>query len=206
VAKIMGATFKLVEQHLLSIEQDSIFVEIGSDRYEGSTEFFAELAIKNNTVLHTVDISNKAQQRLTRNRDIPEVIWHQAIGSDWAAHTFPSLDKKIALLYLDNFDYDWEISRHTQNIELQKKDYLETFSIDMTNENCQIEHLKQMLALYPYMSNHSIVVCDDTYQFNDCWIGKCGPVVVYLLANGYKIITKEAGGDAGYNYGVILAR
>jgi hypothetical protein len=41
---------------------------------------------------------------------------------------------------------------------------------------------------------------------NDCWIGKCGPVVVYLLANGYKIITKEAGGAAGHSYGVILAR
>jgi hypothetical protein len=200
----MGSTFKLVEQYLPLIDQALVFVEIGSDRHEGSTEFFAELAIKNNTVLHTVDISGYAQQRLTQ--DWPAVVWHQAVGSEWALHTFPHLGKKIALLYLDNFDYDWDINRRTPNIELQKKDYLETFGISMTNENCQVEHLKQMIALHPYMSDRSIVVCDDTYQFNDCWIGKCGPAVVYLLANGYKIITKEAGGIAGHNYGVMLVR
>ena len=202
----MGSTFKSVEQYLPPINQDLVFVEIGSDRYEGSTEFFAELAIKNNTVLHTVDISNEAQQRLTRSRNMPGIIWHQASGSKWAAQTFPLLGKKISLLYLDNFDYDWHIESPTPNIELQKKEYLETFGIEMTNENCQVEHFKQMLALYPYMNEHSIIMCDDTYQLNDCWIGKCGPVVIYLLANGYKIITKEAGGNAGHNYGVILAR
>jgi hypothetical protein len=202
----MGSTFKSVEQYLPVINQDLVFVEIGSDRHEGSTEFFAELALKHNTVLHTVDISVYAQQRLTRDKHWPEIVWHQASGSDWAARTFPLLDKKIALLYLDNFDYDWDVTQCTPHIELQKKDYAETFGIGMTNENCQVEHLKQMLALYPYMNDRSVVICDDTYQFNDCWIGKCGPVVVYLLANGYKIITKEAGGIAGHNYGVILAR
>jgi hypothetical protein len=70
----------------------------------------------------------------------------------------------------------------------------------MSNQNCQVEHMKQMLALYPFMDQHSIIVCDDTYTYNDCWIGKSGPVVIFLLANGYTI--QKTSTDCG----VILKR
>jgi hypothetical protein len=91
-----------------------------------------------------------------------------------------------------------------QDIQNQKKQYREQFGITMNNQNCQIEHLKQMLSLYPYMAQNSIVICDDTYLSNDCWIGKCGPVVTFLLAHGYRIVNTEAVG--GISYGLILLR
>ena len=201
----MGTTFKLAEKYL-QVSPETVFVEIGSDRYEGSTEYFANLAQQNNIVLHTVDLSAEPQDRINRNSIISNIIWHRATGSTWAAEVFPILNKKISLLYLDNFDYNWNISRQNDNIELQKAQYREEFGLEMTNQNCQIEHLRQMMALYPYMSDRSVIICDDTYTSNDCWIGKCGPAVIYLLANGYQIVEQEAGGDAGYSYGVVLIR
>lgn len=180
----MGSIYKLTEQYLPEIDHNSIFVEIGSDRYEGSTRYFAELAGKNNTILHTVDLDPECQQR---NADIENVTWYQHSGSDWASTVFPTVGKQIACLYLDNFDYNWDINVHSEMIEKQRITYRSQFDIEMTNQNCQIEHMKQLLALYPYMGLHSVIVCDDTYLWNDCWVGKSGPAVVFLLANGYTV-------------------
>ena len=105
---------------------------------------------------------------------------------------------------MDNFDYDWDVARPSANIVKQQQEYLELFGIEMNNLNCQVAHLQQMMALLPYMEQKSIVVCDDTYLSNDCWIGKCGAVVVYLVSNGYRIVDTENVG--GHSYGVILSR
>jgi hypothetical protein len=200
----MGTTFKSAEKYLPEVSIDDVFVEIGSDRYEGSTEYFADLAVRNNTILHTVDLSNEPQSRITRDREIPGIVWHQAEGVEWCRNTWPTLQKKIVCLYLDNFDYDWEVTKPSPNIIKQKQQYQELFDIEMNNMNCQLTHLQQMMALLPYMSQKSLIICDDTYLSNDCWIGKCGAVVVYLVAHGYQIVDTEKVG--GYSYGVILAR
>jgi hypothetical protein len=42
---------------------------------------------------------------------------------------------------------------------------------------------------------------DDTYRYNDCWIGKCGPAVVYLLALGFEIVRDEE-----REFGIIMIR
>jgi hypothetical protein len=56
-----------------------------------------------------------------------------------------------------------------------------------------------MLNLYPYLTDDGIIVVDDTYQINQCWVGKCGPVVVFLLANNYEILEAN-------DHGVILTK
>jgi hypothetical protein len=57
------------------------------------------------------------------------------------------------------------------------------------------------------MNQKSIVICDDTYPSNDCWLGKCGAVIVYLSLNGYQIVKAENPENAdGYSHGVILVR
>jgi hypothetical protein len=195
----MGQIFSLTEQYLPNINSGSVFVEIGSDRWEGSTEYFVNLASKNNTTLHTVDIDPDPQ---SRHQSLLGVQWHCAIGSEWAKNEFPKLNKTISCLYLDNFDYDWETTQHSSMIANQQELYRSRFNVEMTNQNCQIEHMTQMLALYPYMEQHSAVICDDTYLYNECWIGKSGPVVVFLLANGYTI----AHMPTHNNLGVILVR
>lgn len=200
----MGQVFKLAEQYISTVDQDSVFVEIGSDRYEGSTVELAQLAIKYNTVLHTVDMLTEGQDRITQEGVIPGIIWHQGIGSEWAKNIFPTIGKKISCLYLDNFDYDWNVrDKNNPDIQAQKAQYLE-LGLEMNNQNCQVEHLKQTISLLPYMSEHSLVVCDDTYICNDCWIGKSGPAVVYLLAHGYRVIDLPPIPQA--SYGVILVR
>lgn len=200
----MGTIFQTAEKFLPPASVDCVFVEIGSDRYEGSTSHFAKLAQNNQTVLHTVDITNDPQIRLERQGPVSGIVWHQGTGSEWAEKVFPAVGKKISCLYLDNFDYNWNVTVFDQNIHDQKMIYREHFGIVMNNQNCQVEHLKQMLALYPYMAQNSTIICDDTYQSNDCWIGKCGPVVIFLLVHGYRIVSTETVG--GLSYGVILVR
>ena len=56
-----------------------------------------------------------------------------------------------------------------------------------------------MTSLLPYMANRSVVVCDDTYKFNDCYVGKCGAVIPLLYLHSYQIVEEDA-------TGVILAR
>ena len=123
-----------------------------------------------------------------------------ARGSHWAKDIFPTYNKKISCLYLDNFRYTWNISSddHLLFLEQEKQKYSEQ-GMEMTNLNCQVEHLSQMVALLPLMADRNIVVCNDTYAVNDCYLGKCGPVVVYLLTQGYKILCQ-------YGDGTILGK
>jgi len=195
----MGKIFQQVKEFLPPVSGDEVFVEIGSDRYEGSTAYFAELALERGTVLHTVDVINDAQQRL---RKLDGVEWHLGTGSEWAKTMYPTINRPITCLYLDNFDYIWEASpnRKLRYIEEQIKFYKDTFNVDMNNQNCQIEHFKQIQALYPYLADHCVVVCDDTYPVNDCWIGKCGAVVIFLLANRFSIVSRTD------DCGIILVR
>jgi hypothetical protein len=203
----MGITFKKAEEWLPPPDENNVFVEIGSDRYEGSTEYFANLAIKNKTVLHTVDLSFEPQERITRDGPVPGIFWYQADGSTWARDVFPKLNKTISCLYLDNFDYNWDVANTNADTYKQQQEYLEKWGIEMNNLNCAAAHLQQMILLLPFMNQKSIVICDDTYPSNDCWLGKCGAVIVYLSLNGYQIVKAENPENAdGYSHGVILVR
>jgi hypothetical protein len=190
----MGIAYLKTHEHLTSA--DGIFVEIGSERGEGSTNYFAELAGKMGTELITVDIKNIPIQ-------LADIEYVTAVGSYWAHNIFPTYGKKISCLYLDNFDYDWDVAQGGSQlmidiVKAQKQEYLDR-GVVMNNLNCQAEHLAQMLALLPYMTNTSVIVCDDTHKINDCYVGKCGAVIPLLSLYGYKVMNEE-------DMGVILAR
>jgi len=195
--EVMGQLFRNTANHLhLTPTDREVFVEIGSDLGEGSTYYFARLAAQHNKQLITVDIDAKEFPNLTN----VEVV--TASGSEWAKG-FSEYNKEICCLYLDNFDYDWDVcQRGTQQMILrvqeQKAEYLAR-GIVMNNLNCQSEHLAQMLALLPSMAKHSVVVCDDTHRFNDCYLGKCGAVIPLLYLHSYQIVEEDA-------TGIILSR
>jgi hypothetical protein len=234
----MGSIYKISEKFIDYINPTTAFVEIGSDRLEGSTSYFADLAQKHNVFLHSVDIETEVQQRILH----PNIIWHTAKGSDWCELEWPKNKKFISVLYLDNFDYRWnddvpqdiwnkefynnikgsawpenftefnELSDHIKfeiknkfNIteDLLIKDYFHNIykknNLNFNNNNCQIEHFKQIYFLYPWLHKDCLVIFDDTVTINDCWIGKNGPGVVFLQSMGFDIIAKE-------NNGVILSR
>lgn len=190
----MGQVFKYAEDYIEDMQPGSVFVEIGSDRWEGSTEYLANLAEKLFTRLHTVDISAEAQNRVRH----PAIDWHVEVGSTWCQNY---QGRKIGCVYLDNFDYDWDINQVNSMIQEQKAAYLRDYGMTMNNQACQVEHMKQIVALTPHLATRCVVMFDDTYRYNDCWIGKCGPAVIYLLAQGFEIVRSEE-----REHGVILVR
>ena len=185
--QIMGTKiFSLLEKHM-PVNTGGVFVEIGSDRGEGSTRYLANLAKTHGTRLISVDISDHAQ-RLHQHDPIDNVEFVIETGSAWAK-SFAQTHTKIALLYLDNFDYMYDIKDADTHAITQRQiqDYARR-GIVMSNEHCQVEHMQQLLALYGSFDQDTVIMFDDTYKFNDCWIGKCGPCVTYLLCQGYEVL------------------
>ena len=176
---------ELLKKHLPE-KTTGVFVEIGSDRFEGSTAILAALAEEHGTKLISVDLLEDARNRLQGTLNNVEFVVQS--GSEWA-QDFSTSWTDIAVLYLDNFDYIYD-TRDIANqptISDQIIKYAE-LGIVMNNVNCQTEHLKQLLALRGLFHKDTIVIFDDTYHLNDCWVGKCGPCVVYLLAKGYEVL------------------
>ncbi len=193
--QIMGRVYQHIGNYL-EPGTPGVFVEIGSERGEGSTVWLDALAVERNTKLITVDVSSKAQGHWAHKLANTEFVVQA--GSDWAddfAHNWTD----IAVLYLDNFDYIWDINEVRPAIQLQMADYADR-GVLMTNQACQIEHLKQLMLLYSCLAPNAVVAFDDTYCYNDCWIGKCGPAVVYLLARGWEIAHQTL------DCGVVLTR
>ena len=103
----MGLIFKQIKNYIKP--GPGVYVEIGSDRGEGSTRELDELAQHNNTKLITVDISQQARNRL--QNQLPRAEFVVADGATWARE-FAYTKTQIACLYLDNFDYIWDINQY----------------------------------------------------------------------------------------------
>ena len=194
----MGKLYQQVGQHLLGSFPDDVIVEIGSDRWEGSSAYFADLASTHGMRFISVDLDEDARNRL-RKTIAPEhgqlTEFVQADGTQWTAQYQGS---KIRVLYLDNFDWDWRTDRQQQMIQDQVQWYQQR-GLVMNNVNSQTAHITQMVNLLPHMTDRCVVCVDDTYEYNGVFIGKGGAVVPYLLGQGFNIL-------AAQDYGVILGR
>lgn len=214
----MDHIYKYINNYLHKpVDTNSVFVEIGSEREDGSTSHIAELAKKYSVDFHSVDVE------IEKKCDYDNIIWHTEKGSVWSNNYNNLIGKPISMLFLDNVDYNYNIVNdstieerksfwmkqkveygqflnddHTVPIEELKKFrekrvslYLSRYNINLSNEYSQVEHLTQCINLFPFLSNNAIVVMDDTYKTNDCWIGKCGAVVVFLLSKGYQVLKED---------------
>jgi cephalosporin hydroxylase len=194
----MGKLYQQVGRHLSGTFSGEVIVEIGSDRWEGSSAYFADLANTHNMQFISVDLDEDARHRLRKtiapgHDQLTEFV--QAEGTQWTAKYQGS---KIRVLYLDNFDWDWRTDRQQQMIQNQVQWYQQQGLI-MNNINSQTAHITQMVNLLPHMTDRCVVCVDDTYEYNGVFIGKGGAVVPYLLGQGFGILAAE-------NYGVILGR
>ena len=179
----------------LSYNKDTdMILEIGSDQNEGSTEFFNGLAVNQEIPFYTVDVVDIGQYKF---QHLDSIIWQiSESGSYWTKTVLPTLNKKIKVLYLDN--YDWcNPGLFADEI---KSRYAER-TVNWSNMGSQVEHVSQMINCLPYMSSQSLIICDDTplVEHSGTYTGKCGAVVPLLLANNYRIVYSG-------NNGVILAR
>jgi len=194
----MGKLYQQVGQHLSGAFPGEVIVEIGSDRWEGSSAYFADLANTHDMRFITVDLDPGAELRLRKTvlSDHTHLVeFVQAEGTQW---TVKYQDSKIRVLYLDNFDWDWRTDRQQQMIQNQVQWYQQQ-GLVMNNINSQTAHITQMVNLLPHMTDRCVVCVDDTYEYNGVFIGKGGAVVPYLIGQGFGILAAE-------NYGVILGR
>lgn len=171
----------------LTFSSNDIIVEIGSERGEGSTRYFDSIAKKKNVEFYSVDVIDYASTSLMDLKNTKFVVTEA--GSKWAHEDLPKLNKTIKVLYLDN--YDW--LGPMDNLKPHEKQQVEEYrarGINISNLDCQREHLMQMIGCLPYMSDESIIICDDTpYQdHSGIYIGKNGAVIPYLLNYGYTIV------------------
>jgi hypothetical protein len=175
--------YSKLENFNLSVDQNNIVLEIGSERGEGSSLWLYEWAKQHNIEFYSVDVEHGQ-----REQEHPEINWIVATsGSEWCKTMLPSLDKKIKVLYLDNFDWIWDPENVPDWIPRQIASYAQR-GVTMNNQNSQQEHRLQLECCLPYLDKQSVVIMDDTY-YNDKnqLTGKCATAIPLLLENGFKL-------------------
>lgn len=187
----MGARYhRFAEDYAEVFEQDNIcIVEIGSENGEGSTECFNDLSIKKKCNFYTVDIDEK-----NLNFQNPNFHQYTMSGEQFFEKAFPAENKKIAVLYLDNFDWIWQPLNKSEYIVNQITTYKEKFGLDMNNVESSVVHLKQTIGAFPYLAEKCIIICDDTWyaEDNGVYMGKACGAIYYLLANGFKVVKQNS--------------
>lgn len=221
----MGTYYRNVEQFFDKIDT-GVWVELGVDRGEGSTPWFADKAKQHNTKFIGVDMDpdqikranhNLASKTATVNSDgsmtvavgdLPNHVTLVAERGEVFLDTFAreNPETKISLAYLDNFDWDYWLGQEEEAFVAGiKKNYIDKLGAEMNNINSQLTHLLQAIKLVPLMAENSVIICDDTWVMpqEGIFSGKCGAVIPYLLLHGYKLLNHE-----GYrqNSGAMLGR
>ena len=170
----------------LTTNQNNIAVEIGSENGEGSSLWLHTWAHKHSIKFYSVDVEHRM-----RERPYPEINWVVAkLGSIWCKNILPGLNKTIKVLYLDNFDWIWDLNNVAPYCQTQIENYA-TRGVVMNNQNCQAEHRLQLEYCLPYLDKQSVVIMDDTFYNNGIWDGKCATAIPLLLEHGFSIQGNE---------------
>jgi len=188
----MGMDFNLIKQYAAEITISDDLLEIGSDRWEGSTLVLSDIAFANQKILHSVDIDDELIHRNSKQYQGKAVNFYNIKGEDFLdEHT----DLKFSIVLLDNFDWDWWTEQTPPDFLKEQQDmYISKFHVDMTNTNSQIAHLVQAIKLTNMLAKQCIIVCDDTFiNRNQTYDGKSGAAVPYLLTLGFTPYVVPAG-------------
>lgn len=183
-------------------------VEIGSERGEGSTRYFVDFARRYGISFYTVDFDPVQYENAKRmcesgdsDTDSVEIKAFCMKGEDFLADVFPSMNKSIMFLYLDNFDFIYD---HLVGLVDDQISTYKNLGVTMNNKNSKLVHLKQTQLAEPFIHHHGVVLCDDTFKRGDEWDGKCSLAVPYLLSRGWHIIETDHGTQHHANGYVIL--
>ncbi len=188
------ASHKLIECIKIDFLADASIVEIGSAREssgeESSTFFYSALSKKVNAEFYSVDFSPQSRAMAA------EVVGGNAVLSDGTAflkvyNTYSQ--RKIALLYLDNFDVVYN-DKHKQSLLKRVGSVYDDNNEVITNERSAAVHLEQIKAAQPFLAIKNVVIVDDTKLTEDGWWGKGALVVPFLLESGYKIAAQSEDG------------
>ena len=204
----MGTYYRNITKFIDKIDNGA-WVEIGVDRGEGSTKFFADLCKERGVDFYGVDVDADQIDRAASNLMVDNVLPdHVKLIQDKGERFLENLDPevKVSLAYLDNFDWDyWLGGAEEAFVAGVKQKYRDLMSIEMTNLNSQQTHLLQAILLMRRMTNNSIVICDDTWYHpqEGVFVGKCSAAIPFLMLQGYRHLHND-----GYrqNSGAIFGR
>ena len=197
----MGQIYKNIHKYVPRLGKiGGSLVEIGASRPgdDQSTQYLYDLSKQLGIDFVTCDI-NFQRVRDLNDQGIPAVCNK---GEDFLA----VYESKIAIVYLDNFDWNWH-PMATEDWTLdQIKEYRDNYNIEMTNVYSQAAHAHQAVLAETKTTDNSIICIDDTWFHStwDTYQGKGGAAVPYLLAKGYTALETTNGRDG--TYGVILGR
>jgi hypothetical protein len=191
-----------------------VWVELGVDRGEGSTQFFSQLAKEKATRFYAVDADidqvTQLHSKLSVDGRIPDHIEIVHSTGETFLQTYSKTNEKISLVYLDNFDWDYELNEQGNSngrYEDHKANYRNKFNLEMTNLNSQAAHLIQAVLLVSLnlLSNNSLIICDDTWYIpqEGIYSGKCSAAIPYLLNAGFQMVDQQGSRNSS---GCILAR
>eukprot|EP00960_Hanusia_phi_P075012 768358-Hanusia_phi.AAC.6 len=88
------------------IDRDGSFLEVGSDRGEGSTSFLASVSSQLGLDFFSVDFSQEGYENA---RKICSTCAHRDLGEEFLRQTFLQVSRsgRISFAYLDNYDWIW---------------------------------------------------------------------------------------------------
>ncbi len=116
-------------------------------------------------------------------------VYRDLQGPDWPEHFTPwhLLPRDLQEQILEQFGRRGRDLEDFERIsDLQRAYHAHGLVLD--NNHCQIEHLAQIVAIYPWLAPDAVLVFDDTFREHDCWSGKCGPAVTFLQSMGFSVL------------------
>lgn len=189
--------FKAIEKYKLV----GSVLEIGSDRFEGSTRYLYERCKSKNISFYSVDCEKGAYNRA---KSIGSNAY-LSTGENFIQNILPTLNIKFSFVFLDNFDFlipgfNWE---HEDAV---RSTYV-SLGMTLNNVNSQKAHFDQAQLIQPYLNDSVIIAFDDTWQKSDGnFDGKGGTAIPWLLVRDYFVIEQGPIGDNIVGGYVILAR
>lgn len=181
-------------------------LEVGSDRFEGSTAHFASICKELGVPFYSVDCEPGAHERA---KSVPGTNAFLATGEAFLETEWPKINQstgsRFSFVFLDNFDF--LIKSFKWEWEGQTRQTYQNLGLELNNENSQKAHLAQAQLVQPWLEQDAIIGFDDTWQKPDgTFDGKGGTAVPWLLEQGYFILEQGRIGEDVVGGYVMLSK
>lgn len=162
-------------------------IEIGSERGGGSTAYLNDYALHHGLTFYTVDIDAEVYDGIRHNYGDAAI---HSRGLDF----LHLVQQPISVAYLDGFDWIYDPNSDITAIQIPQYRYM---GLELTNDNCQKEHLLEAEVVEQKSADRSLVIFDDTYLIEDgIFTGKGGTAAAFLLDHGYEHVLESSPGGA----------